>query len=277
MKTSTDIPKAPGIYRISIGPRTFYWGQAQNLWRRASEHLNALKRGDHKNPRLQASFDKHGEAAYKYEVSLLCPVEDLDMQEQFVLDIWHGTPGCANVAMVAEAPHRGLKHSAEVRAKISEVTSGIAKTDEHRAKISAALVGCRPSDETRAKMSAARTGQKHSAETRTKIAAALAGYRHTDETRARMSAAQKGVPQTPEAAASIRNAARAQHPNILVVYIGGREEVWPSQRPLSIHLGLKSVGAPSSWLTGRRPIPAKYNIASISRTDLPATINPEAL
>lgn len=243
MKTSTDIPKAPGIYRISIGPRTFYWGQAQDLRARAGSHLSALKSGYHKNPHLQASFDKHGESAYKYEVSLLCPVEDLDMQEQFCLDIYHGTPGCANVAKVAESNWRGLRHS----------------------------------EETKAKIAAARTGCKHSDEARAKMSAAAAGRKHSDESRAKMSSDRKGVRRTPKAAAASRDGARAKNPNILVVYAGGREEVWPSQRSLATSLGYKSPGPISVWLAGRNPIPAKYNIASISRTDLPATINPEAL
>ena len=242
MKTSADIPKAPGIYRISIGPRTFYWGQAQDLCKRASNHLSALRRGDHDNPRLQRSFDKHGESAYTFEVSLLCPVGDLDMQEQFALDIWHGTPGCANAAKVAEASQRGLKRSAETRAKIG-----------------AARLGCKHSDEARAKMSADRRGRKLSA-----------------ETRAKMSAARKGEQKTPEAIASIRDAARAKHPNILLVRTGGREEVWPSQLSLATSLGFKSAGSVCAWIAGREQIPAKYNIASISLTDLPATINPEA-
>ena len=243
MKTSPEIQKAPGIYRISIGPRTFYWGQAQNLRARAGSHLSALRRGDHGNQQLQRSFDKHGEAAYVFEVSLLCPEDDLDMQEQFALDIFHGTAGCANVALVAEASARGLRRS-----------------DETKAKMSAAQTGKKPSDETRAKISAANKGRKHSAEARAKI-----------------SAAQMGVPRTPEAAAASRNGRRAQHPNILVVYTGGREEVWPSQSSLGVSLGYKNNGPISLWLTGREQIPAKYNIASISRTDLPATIDPEAL
>lgn len=226
MKTSTDIPKAPGIYRISIGPRTFYWGQAQNLWKRGRQHLGALKKGNHANPHLQASFDKHGEGAYKYEVSLLCTVEDLDMQEQFCLDTYHGTPGCANVAMVAAASQRGLRRSEETRAKIS---------------------------------------------------ATKMGFKHSDAARAKISAAQKGVPQTPEAAASVRKGTRAKHPNILVVRTDGREEVWPSQRSFAYSLGHKNSGPLNGWLAGRYPIPAKYNIDSISRTNLPATINPEAL
>ena len=276
-KTSAKLPKAPGIYRISIGPRAFYWGQSQNLRARGQQHLNALKRGDHKNPRLQASFNKHGEAAYTFEVSLLCPVEDLDMQEQFALDIFHGTPGCANSAKCAEAVGRGMTHSEEARAKISEANKGRVASAETRAKMSEANKGKKKTPETRAKMSEARKGWVYSAETLAKMSEAKKGKTPSAETRAKMSAALKGVPATPEAAASVRNATRAKHPNILVVYTDGREEVWPSQGSMRHSLGLKSAGPISDWLFGRRSIPAKYNILSISRTDLLATINPEAL
>lgn len=122
MKTSTDIPKAPGIYRISIGPRTFYWGQAQDLRVRDMFHRSCLRRGVHHNSHLQASFDKHGD--YTFEVSLLCPVEDLDMQEQFCLDIWWRTEGCANTAQCAYAPTRGLKHGKEFGEAITRRQTG---------------------------------------------------------------------------------------------------------------------------------------------------------
>lgn len=226
MKTSTDIPKAPGIYRISVGPRTFYWGQAQDLWKRASDHLSALRRGDHSNERLQRSFDKHGEEAYSYEVSLLCPVEDLDMQEQFCLDTYHGTPGCANIAMVAAAPGRGLAHTEETRAKIAE---------------------------------------------------SLTGRRHSAESRMKVSETKRGVPHSAEHAAANRKVKRDAFPNVLVRYADGCEEIWPSQKSLGLYLGYVSAGSVGDWLKGRSRIPAKHNIASISRTDLPATINPEAL
>jgi len=134
-KTSAKPPKTSGIYRISIGPRTFYSGQAQNLRKRARNHLTALRCGGHGNRHLQASFDKHGESAYTFEVSLLCPVEDLNLQEQLCLDIYHGTPGCANIAKVAEASQRGLKRSDETKAKMSKAKLGVTKTAEHAGAI----------------------------------------------------------------------------------------------------------------------------------------------
>lgn len=226
MKTSTDIPKASGIYRISCGPRTFYWGQSQDLRGRLASHLCDLRMGTHSNSRLQRSFDKHGEGAFSFEVSLLCPAEDLDMQEQFALDIYHGTPGCANIARVAEAPARGYRHS----------------------------------EETKAKIVAASSGRKLSAEARAKI-----------------SEAKRGVPRTTEAVRASTRGRRALHPNILVERTDGTVEIWPSQWSLARHLGFGNNGRVQNWLSGRDPIPAKYNIVSVSRTELPVTINPEAL
>ena len=226
MKTSANIPKAPGIYRISIGPRTFYWGQSGNLRARATAHRNYLRRGDHDNQRLQRSYDKYGDSAFTFEVSVLCPVEDLNLQEQLVLDVWHGTPGCANVAKVAEASGRGLKRSEATREKIAR----------------------------------AATGQKHSA-----------------ERRARNSAARTGVPLTRRNIERIRASHHAKHPNILVLHTDGSSDIWPGLNTFAKHLGYTGNATASAWLNGRRPIPAKYNIAAVSRTNRPATINPEAL
>jgi len=205
-------------------------------------------RGVHHNAQLQSAFDKHGEDAYVFDVSLLCPVEDLDMQEQFALDIYHGTPGCANVAKCAEVSARGRKHSEEARAKMSE---------SHR--------GVFPSTETRARMSRSQKGRRHSAESRAKMSEVQKGRTFSDESRARMSASQRGKRQF------------ARHPNIRVERTDGSFDIWPSLTALSANIGHKSTGAVSYWLSGRDPIPAKYNILSVSRTELPVTINPEAI
>jgi len=220
----TDTPTLPGIYRLSIGPRTFYWGQAQGLRKRERDHLSFLRKGEHHNRHLQASFDKHGEDAFTFDVSLICEVEELNRYEQHYLDRDHGSHGCANIAKCAEVPGRGLTRS----------------------------------DECRAKMSEAKMGGQLPAETRAKISEAL-----------------KGASKTAEHAAATREGVRAFHPNILVRYICGREEIWPSQHSLAKHLGHKGSGAVGPWLSGRSPIPAKYGITSVTRTNLPATIDPE--
>lgn len=135
------IPTTSGIYRIQIGPRTFYWGQAQNLHRRASTHRNSLARSAHANPQLQAAFDKHGADAFRFGVVLLCAQDNLDWYEQRLLDAFAGDPLCANIAKCAEAPMRGRKHTDESRRKMMGRTSpnkGRELSDTHRGRLSEA-------------------------------------------------------------------------------------------------------------------------------------------
>ncbi len=231
MKDTTT--NQPGIYRISIGPRTFYWGQSSNLRKRKVSHLAYLRRGDHNNRQLQASWDKHGEDGFTFEVSLLCPVEDLNMQEQFALDIYHGEPGCANIAKCAEAPGRGLKRSEEYCRRNGDRHRGKTISKEQREKLSQAGLGRVHSEETRRKMSAWQVGKKHGRSTREAISA---GH-------------------------------NKNHPNVRVLFDGGVEEVWSSQAGLARALGHKNSSYVNHWLTGHSAVPDKYNIVSISRTN----------
>ncbi len=124
-----------GIYKITIGPRTFYWGQAQDLHQRKLEHLSAFRRAGHHNPWLQRAYNKHGEAALEFIVVLRCPVEELNAREQEYLDAWCGVAGCANVSTVAEAPWRGKKLTPEHRRKLSESHMGNRQDPAHVARL----------------------------------------------------------------------------------------------------------------------------------------------
>lgn len=148
------IPTTSGIYRIQIGPRTFYWGQAQNLRTRRASHLSALRHGRHANPVLSKAYDKYGPDALEFAVVLLCAPFDLDRYEQALLDAHRGDRACANIAKAAGAPMRGRKHTAETlgrlrarrasdatRRKMSEASRGRKKTAEHAANIAKGMRG----------------------------------------------------------------------------------------------------------------------------------------
>lgn len=130
MSTTTS----PGIYQIKVGPRTTYYGQSQNLWKREHNHLHYLRKGTHNNRQLQRSFKKHGEGSFTFQPLLICEISELDRYEQALLDAHHGTPGCANVAKDAEAPGRGLKHSEETKEKMSEAAKARQACPEARKK-----------------------------------------------------------------------------------------------------------------------------------------------
>lgn len=124
------IPATSGIYRIQIGPRTFYWGQAFHLRKREASHRHRLRAGTHTNKHLQSAFDKYGQGAYRFEVSMLCPKDDLNLQEQFCLDIWCGSDGCANVGLVADRPTRGITSRERSAQELAE--RGAAVSRAHR-------------------------------------------------------------------------------------------------------------------------------------------------
>lgn len=170
-----------GVYRITIGPRV-YFGQSKNLKERRKEHLSRLRRGAHRNKRMQHAFN-NGEA-YAFEVLVFVSADSLDAVEQALLDAYADDPKSMNVARDASNP--GRNPSPETRARISAAGMGKFPSAETRA-----LLRVPKSTEARANMSAAQKGKTFSVETRAKISASKTGRKHSTETLAKMSIAQK--------------------------------------------------------------------------------------
>jgi len=154
------------IYRITnMANGKFYIGSADSFARREWQHKYALRRNEHKNPHLQASWNKYGEEMFVFEIVEAIP----EGQEQLVWeDKWLrecvGKPDCYNVNTLATAPRLGLTLSEESKALIS-------------AKVNAAVAEGRggafiPSEETRQKMSASMVGKRNAL-----------GYKRTDAER----------------------------------------------------------------------------------------------
>ena len=224
MSTTTS----PGLYQIKVGPRTFYYGQSQNLRKRGYYHLYGLRKGTHKNPRLQASFNKHGEAAFSFTTLLICEIEELNRYEQALLDAHHGTPGCANIAKDAEASARGLKRSDEVRAKMGESSRAHQARPEYR--------------EMRSKMSKA--------------------YWADPESRRKASEAAKARLACPEAYKKQGESAKKP---IEVTWTSGETTIFPSGKATGEYLGLKDGQSITEWLAGRLKIPKKHGILSVRK------------
>jgi group I intron endonuclease len=230
---SSTLPRA-GIYAIRhIVSGKMYVGSAIDISERWREHRKSLVKGCHHSRYLQRAWNKHGPAAFVFEVlEAVADPTDLIRVEQEYIDQFRSslrTHGY-NVSPTAGS-QLGLRHSTETRAKISAAKSnpssetraklaavqkGRKSSPEHRAKISAAMRGRKwspeaiaqrvaarqyrnVSPETRAKISAAASNP--SAETRAKMSAAAKARRHTPESRAKISAAMRGRKMSPEAIA----------------------------------------------------------------------------
>lgn len=59
----------------------FYIGRTNDPAARKRGHLSELRRGIHGNPRLQASFNKHGESAFEFKVVDSAPSDSIHEKE----------------------------------------------------------------------------------------------------------------------------------------------------------------------------------------------------
>jgi hypothetical protein len=138
----TDVAKlqdTTGIYLIEVGP-WFYYGRATCLYKRRSQHRRALERGIHRNPILQAAYNKYGQ--FSFEVVLECPKEDCPRWEDRFLKMWIGTDHCCNLRG-AEGPLVGRRMSAETRQRMSAASKGKSKSAAHRAAVIEAMAPLR--------------------------------------------------------------------------------------------------------------------------------------
>lgn len=114
---------ACGIYMIqNVRDRKIYIGQSQNLELRRKQHYKLLGYGSHRNIHLQRAFNRDGEGSFDFDIVELCRTEDLNSAEQRYLDAYAGND-CYNICRIAESS-RGVKRSAETRAKLSAAKKG---------------------------------------------------------------------------------------------------------------------------------------------------------
>lgn len=182
-----------GIYVIAnTVTRRRYIGSSIDIRRRILAHFAALRRGKHENPRLQASWNKHGEEAFlagvveEYEASDL-----LEMEQELV-----SSHGYYNLNQTVGRPpsRRGQHNSAEHREKCRQALLGRTfgpRPDDVKAKISAAQIGKAVSAEAREKMRASHLGKKLSPWHRRAQSEAAKGKVFSASHRANLSAARR--------------------------------------------------------------------------------------
>lgn len=186
------------IYRITnMANGKYYIGSADSFARREWQHKYDLRRGVHKNPRLQAAWNKYGEEMFVFEVLEEIPAEQSQLQ---VEDMWlaqHvGRPDCYNINTGAELSRLGIPMTEESKQKLSRNRKGKAAGENHY------RYGQTVSEEVRKKIGEAQRGKpkapgrKVSEEGRAKIRANIEagrshmhwlGKHHTEESRLKMS------------------------------------------------------------------------------------------
>lgn len=184
------------IYRITnMANGKFYIGSADSFARREWQHKYYLRRNEHKNPHLQAAWNKYGEEMFVFEIVETIPEgEDQLVWEDKWLRECVGKADCYNVNTLATAPRLGLTLSEESKAQLSANRKGKHAGENHY------RYGQTVSDEVRQKIGNTqrgkpkKPGRKVSEEGRAKILASAAagnyshweGRNHTEEAKEKM-------------------------------------------------------------------------------------------
>lgn len=121
------------IYRITnMANGKYYIGSTQSLARREWQHKYELRKGQHKNPKLQAAWNKYGEEMFVFEVIENVPEgECARMYENKYLHECVGLPDCYNINTDATAMRLGITLSEESKLKISVNRKGKYAGEEH--------------------------------------------------------------------------------------------------------------------------------------------------
>lgn len=175
-----------------------YIGSTCNVEKRLYEHRRLLRQGKHHSPLLQNCWNKYGEDSFEFLI--LETVEDrifLLAREQFTL--WRNADRSLNCASACGTP-KGVKRSAETRAKLSAITKARGNPEKawagNRGRVMSAEERAKRSDmQKRVTAEGRRKPRDWSAEARARHGEALRGRKMppvSDQTRINISKALKG-------------------------------------------------------------------------------------
>ena len=140
------------IYQITnMENGKYYIGSAESFERRRWQHIYELKKGTHKNPRLQAAWNKYGPDAFVFEILETVPEgrTPFDTENTYLMRCV-GKPDCYNINTDAYPPRLGIPHTEASKAKMARAMQVVLAegrggkfipTVETRSKMSDALKG----------------------------------------------------------------------------------------------------------------------------------------
>lgn len=167
-----------GVYEIrNIFNGHVYYGSTKTTFEeRWYKHLNALRKSKHENGHLQNAWNKYGEAAFEFNVVLVCHSNSATYYEQLYLDMFFDDGLCC-YNMNRNATGGGRKHTIETRQKISAAQIGRTLTAEQKQAMSDRFKGRQITwgDKISQSLKGKRLGTKHTEETRRKQSEAHKG------------------------------------------------------------------------------------------------------
>jgi group I intron endonuclease len=147
-----------------------YIGSTSNYKSRWHTHRSTLRRGVHHSFILQKAWNKYGEAAFSFDLLVVCPKDQRIEYETrlMALESYNvlRTPKESGV-------RGGWKHSDEFKAKMSTLHKGKKLTEEHKAQLVKAQLGRKHDAAFVEKARRRQTGVTPSVGTRSKLSAAV--------------------------------------------------------------------------------------------------------
>lgn len=222
-----NLMKKCGIYAIEhVTSGRVYIGSSIDIADRWRQHRRALKSGTHHSVFLQRAWVKYGAETFLWYELETCSTEEMHAKETAWIAACSATKKDFGYnSSPTGGSCLGIKHSAEVCAKIKKAKSNISPetreklsvarrarppmSDESRKKLS--LSNSQPrgpkSEETRRKISATLSGRKQDPTLVEKRAAAIRGRAQSAEMVERRAAKLRGQTRSPESRERMRQAA----------------------------------------------------------------------
>jgi group I intron endonuclease len=194
--------KVSGIYAWVAPDGGVYIGSSTDLKGRKANHWNAMCRHNHRNNRLQAAYDIHGEALI-FETREICNISELRAREQWHIDAYKPS---LNISQSAEnvmrdptirAKHSAVMASDDLKVKRSAASKAVAARPEYLAIKSAASKKARACPENKAKHSAKMREIHADPEYKAAVSARSTETNARPGHRERISAAMKAFRATP--------------------------------------------------------------------------------
>lgn len=134
-----DIKREPGVYRITnLKSRKIYIGSSKRVRDRLRIHRNRLKRGDHANSHLQASYNKHGKDSFEFDIVEYC--DDYRENEQRMLDRYIDSGNWDKLYNKCKSVEHPPPPSEELKKKLREMRQGTVTPESVRKKIGKSIL-----------------------------------------------------------------------------------------------------------------------------------------